>query len=259
MRIMMLSQSPERPSDTQNRPELKALLQSYASPGTVIDLCYPDDFEGASVFEEMGAQSILTGLHHAMATPALIRKIVWAEQNGYDAVIQSNTFDPGVEPGRLAVRIPVIGLLRAALHAATTLADRLALTVPLEGHVPYTWRILRSYGMQHFVADIRPIGIYGANLKARKDEIFTRTVGIMKEMLGATRAECIIPLGGALFPYVVSPADLELEVGVPVLNTKSIGIRFAETCIVLGMSHSPGTYPGANIRPEAFSATAASA
>ena len=42
--------------------------------------------------------SILTGLHHAMATAAIIRKIVWAEENGYDAVIQSNTFDPGVEP-----------------------------------------------------------------------------------------------------------------------------------------------------------------
>ena len=47
----------------------------------------------------MGGQSILTGLHHAMATAALIRKTVWAQDNGYDAVIQSNTFDPGVEPG----------------------------------------------------------------------------------------------------------------------------------------------------------------
>ena len=29
--------------------------------------------------------------------------------------MQSNTFDPGVEASRLAVRIPVIGLLRASL------------------------------------------------------------------------------------------------------------------------------------------------
>ena len=43
-----------------------------------------------------------------MAAPALIRKIFWAQQNGYDAVIQSNTFDPGVEGGRLAVGIPII-------------------------------------------------------------------------------------------------------------------------------------------------------
>lgn len=259
MRIMFLSQSPERASDRQGQADVKALLQSYASPGTEIDLCYPNDFSGASVFEEMGAQSILTGLHHAMATPALIQKAVWAEQNGYDAVIQSNTFDPGVEPSRLAVRIPVIGLFRTTLHAATTLADRLALTVPLAGHVPYTWRILRSYGMDRFVADIRPIGIYGSDLKERKDEIFARTVGIMRDLLAGTGAECLIPLGGALFPYVVSPADLEREVGVPVLNTKSIGIRFAETCVALGMSHSPQTYPAANIRPEAFSATASAA
>ena len=47
-----------------------------------------------------------------------------ADGNGYDAVIQSNTFDPGVEASRLAVRIPVIGLLRASLHFAASICDR---------------------------------------------------------------------------------------------------------------------------------------
>jgi len=32
-------------------------------------------------------------------------------------VIVSNTFDPGVDGGRLAVEIPVIGVLRASMHA----------------------------------------------------------------------------------------------------------------------------------------------
>ena len=69
------------------------------------------------------------------------------------AAAQSNTFDPGVEAARLAVRIPVVGLLRATLHTATILADRIGITVPLEGHVPHTWRILRTYGMDGFVAE----------------------------------------------------------------------------------------------------------
>ena len=45
-----------------------------------------------------------------------------SEQNGYDAVISSNTFDPGVDGGRLAVGITVIGLCRTAMHAALTLS-----------------------------------------------------------------------------------------------------------------------------------------
>jgi hypothetical protein len=31
--------------------------------------------------------------------------------------------------------------------------------VPLAPHVPYTWRILRTLGLDHFVSDIRPISI----------------------------------------------------------------------------------------------------
>jgi hypothetical protein len=49
---------------------------------------------------------------------------------------------------------------------------------------------------------------------------------------------------------------LQREVGVPVLNTKSISIRFAETCVNLGLSHSPRTYPTAELRYEDFSALA---
>ena len=57
----------------------------------------------------------------------------------------------------------------------------------------------------------------------------------------------MVPLGGALIPYVVDPADLQKGAGVPVLNTKSVSIRFAEACVGLGMSHSPLTYPRADL------------
>lgn len=252
MRIMFLNQAPMNPAGQATHERVQRLLRSYASSGTELDLCYPDDFEGAGVMRAMGAQNVLTGLHHAMATAALVRKTVWAERNGYDAVIQSNTFDPGVEAGRLAVRIPVIGVMRATLHAAAALSDRIGMTVPLPGHVPYTRRILRAYGMQGFVTDVRAVGMYGEEMEARKDELFSKAVETMRGLIRDTGAECIIPLGGALIPYVVSPDDLAQEVGVPVFNTKSVSIRFAETCVSLGMSHSPITYPTAKLADEDF-------
>ncbi len=256
MRIMFLNQAPMNPKGGENHERVQSLLRSYCSPGTELDLHYPDDFEGARVMRTMGGQSILTGLHHAMATSALIRKTVWAEQNGYDAVIQSNTFDPGVEPGRLAVRVPVFGITRTTVHFAANLADRIAITVPLAGHVPYTWRILRSYGLDPFVTDIRAVGTYGEDMDARKDQLFNAAVETMRGIVSDSNPECIIPLGGALIPYIVDPADIQREVGVPVLNTKSITIRTAETCVALGLSHSPITYPSAKLNPDDFGAYA---
>jgi Asp/Glu/hydantoin racemase len=181
-----------------------------------------------------------------------VRKIFWAAQNGYDAVISSNTFEPGADGGRLAVDIPVIGLMRAAMHAATTLADRVGITVPLKPHVPYTWRLLRTHGLDRFVSDIRPIGIYGADIAQRRAEIFGVTVRTIRALVEETRAEIIVPLGGALIPYVVDPKDLATASGVQVLNTKAIGIRFAEMCVACGMTQSAITYPRPKLSYEDF-------
>lgn len=256
MRIMFLNQAPRTPGSDAAHERTQALLRSYCSPGTELDLLYPEDFPGAHVMQVMGAQNTLTGLHHAMETPALIRKIVWAQDNGYDAVVQSNTFDPAVETGRLAVRIPVIGVLKASIHMAAMIADRIGVTVPLAGHVPYTRRILRSYGMEHFVTEIRPVGIYGEDSPARRQQLRDAALRAMQDLVRETGAECILPLGGALIPYMVDPKELEPEVGVPVLNTKVIGIHTAEMCVRFGITHSERAYPTAKLRYEDFTATA---
>jgi Asp/Glu/hydantoin racemase len=254
MRILVIDQAPR--NETKKPPyqvdAIEKQLNSYASAGTKVEIGFPDDFQGARVMEVLGAQSHLNGLHHLMEAPGIVRKIFWAEQNGYDAVISSNTFDPGVDGGRLAVAIPVIGLCRTAMHAALTLSDRVGITVPLAPHVPYTWRILRSYGLDRFVSDIRPLGIYGADVAQRKDEILKMAVKLIRSLVDDTRAEIIMPLGGALIPYVVDPKDLAQATGVQVLNTKAIGIRFAETCVALGMTQSGLTYPRAKLTYEDF-------
>ena len=249
MRILFVDQQPRTEKSVQpyDVAAIEKLLNSYASPGTKVEIGFPDDFPGSQVMLTIGAQSKLNGLHHMMETPAIVRKIFWAAENGYDAVISSNTFDPGVDGGRLAVDIPVIGLSRTSMHAALTLADRVGITVPLAPHVPYTWRILRTLGLDHFVSDIRPIGIYGADIAQRGPEIFEKTVAIMRALVAETRAEILMPLGGAIIPYVVDPQDLAAAVGVQVLNTKAIGVRFAEMCVALKMTQSALTYPRAKL------------
>jgi hypothetical protein len=138
------------------------------------------------------------------------------------------------------------------MHAAATLADRIGVTVPLPPHVPYTWRLLRTHGLDRFVSDIRPIGIYGADISQRGKEIFETTVKVMRGLLDETRAEILLPLGGAIIPYVVDPKDLAKAVGAQVLNTKAIGIRFAEMCVACGMTQSAITYPKARLSYQDF-------
>src|SRR5262249_46732625 len=153
-------------------------------------------------------------------------KIVWAAENGYDAVIQENTFDPAVDGGRQAVRIPVIGPLRISLHVAAALADRIGIIVPLASHIPYVWRLLRGYGMENFVSGIQPFGSYDKRLDQRKAELLGSAPGLIKGLVEGG-AEITLPLGASFIPYVVSPAEVEKATGIPVLNTTAIAVNFA--------------------------------
>src|SRR5262245_12743966 len=256
MRILVLNQAPmtakRRPS--YDVEEIQAQLNRYASPGTTIEIGFPDDFAGSDVFPSLGAESKLNGLHHMVETPAIVRKILWAEENGYDAVISSNTFDPGVDGGRLAVSIPVIGPLRTSMHVGLTLADRIGITVPLTSHVPYTRRTLRAYGLEGFFSGMKPIGIYGENLKQRKQEIFDVTVKTIRSLI-EDGAEIILPLGGAIIPYVVDPAELARATGVQVINTKAVCVRFAEMCVAFKLSHSAIAYPRGTLTSQDFGKT----
>ena len=242
MRFMFLNHSAQRHS-AELEVHITNLLKSYASPETTFELAYPEDLGGGAVLTLLEERKALSGLHHMLETPALVKKAIEAEQKGFDAVIQSNTFDPGVEASRLAVRIPVIGLLRASMHFAATLCDRFGLIVPLETHIPHTQRLVQTYGMSDFVTGIRTVGLYDTgDLSGYHDIVIQRTLEVGKELV-AQGAQAIIPLGGKIYPYVVTPEELEPDLGVPVINTKAVGVSYAELMVRNRLKHSIKAYP----------------
>src|SRR3970282_2065616 len=117
MLFLFLNHSYRRHS-AELEAHIMELLKSYASPDTTFELAYPEDLGGGEVLALLEQRKALSGLHHILETPALVKKAIDAERQGFDAVMQSNTFDPGVEASRLAVPIPVGGLLRGSLHFA---------------------------------------------------------------------------------------------------------------------------------------------
>jgi Asp/Glu/hydantoin racemase len=139
---------------------------------------------------------------------------------------------------------------------ASSIAERIGVAVPFDGYDDLARRLLRLYGLSHFVTDVRSFALAGWDVPPA--EMADRAVEVMRDLADHTGAQCIVPLGGAVIPYMVDPADLEPRVGVPVLNTKSIGIGYAEMCVRLGITHSPATYPVTRLRVEDFATCAGS-
>jgi len=64
--------------------------------------------------------------------------------------------------------------------------------------------------------------------------------------------QAVLPLVGALIPYVADPTEVQKMTNVQVFNTKAISIRVAEMCVALGLSHSPLTYPRGKLAYQDF-------
>jgi allantoin racemase len=243
MKIMFLSYSPRGKSRDRFDDETQRQLESYASPGTEIVQAAPEDLGGGVIDKKLSEEIAINGLHHLLRVPALIQKVIEAERAGFDAVIQSNTYDPGVEQARLAVRIPVVGILRATCHVAACLAHRVGVTILVESMIPYTRGILRDYGLTPLISGIKALNMYETGDLAKVREPIKKKVIELAKELKAEGAELVIPLGGRVFPGAISCEEIEAEAGIPILNTKAIGIQFTEMLVRNHMSHSPIAYP----------------
>ena len=58
MRILFVDQQPRTEKSVQpyDIAQIEALLNSYASPGTKVEIVFPDDYEGAQLFDSIGAR-----------------------------------------------------------------------------------------------------------------------------------------------------------------------------------------------------------
>ena len=115
--------------------------------------------------------------------------------------------------------------------------------------------MVQTYGMTPFVSGIRTVGLYDTgDLSGYHDVVIERTLAVGKELV-AQGAQAIIPLGGKIYPYVVTPEELEPHLGVPVINTKAVGVSYAELMARNNIKHSIKAYPcPTGLDPDAVSA-----
>lgn len=237
MRIaVVLMGSEESYTDLEGELALRlAALQPYASPGTELDLMPLDP--GYSAFGRK-----LTDYSLAVITPNIIAKIVDAESRGYDAVIVYCMLDPGVEAARCAVRIPVVGMARVGYHVAATLADKIGIIAPTSGIIPFIWKLVRAYGVEHLVCSVEAIDLPLTELRQRREELRRRFIDISRRAIDRG-AQLLFSSGTLTFPVYLTPDEIEKELDVPVLNPGSVAVRMAELYASLSLRHSRAAYP----------------
>jgi len=112
-----------------------------------------------------------------LVAPAFIESFRRAEREGYDAVVPLGMLDLGVDGGKSAVDIPVVGPTEACLHVASLIGDQFGLMVYHEDMVAYSRAIVRRYGMLDRVVGFGTSGFDLPDLAAHHDEVVGNFVG----------------------------------------------------------------------------------
>jgi allantoin racemase len=170
---------------------------------------------------------------------AALERIILAEQQGYDAAVNSCTFDPGLFEMRAVVDIPVTGAFESSTHLAAMMGARWSYVTVEEVVAKRLDKLLVDfYGVRQSMASIRHIGIRASLLYPEitpTEEIAKKFVEVSKKCREEDGAEVIISgctiLSALCTQYFKE--DPEEVIGAPVIDPMITAFKFAEMMVDL--------------------------
>jgi allantoin racemase len=177
-----------------------------------------------------------------LVTPAYIESYKQAEKEGYHAVVPLGMLDLGVDGGKSAVDIPVVGPMESSLHIASLLGDRFGLIIYHEKLLAFNRAIVRRYGMENKIVGFGVSGFDLPDITANREKVVENFLAEGKKLV-AQGAEVIIPMGITQCPVHIKPDFVQEQLGVPVVEGIGAPIRVAAMLASLGLRQSRVRWP----------------
>jgi allantoin racemase len=220
-----------------------AFLEEHALPGTAV-----------TVRPAAPARDGIEGAWDAVvAGPAIVRGVLAAEAEGFDAAIVGCFSDPALDAAREAVSIPVVGPGAASVMLALQTADRFSVLSPGAGGGARTRAFLRGLGLESRLASVRGVGLSvpemaRAAAEGALDAAIAKIAAPARACVEEDGAEALI-FGCMSMAFLDPTPAVAAAAGAPVINPVLAALRLAETLASLGLSHSRLRWPKAEDRP----------
>jgi allantoin racemase len=189
-----------------------------------------------------GPPSIESDYDAAISIPTMLNAIHRAEAEGVAAIIIGCFSDPGIEPAREIVGIPVIGPGATALHLAAQLGARISVISPLAEKRGRALAHMRELGLDGSYASTRGMGMAVLDLARDKETALEHIAEAGKAAVERDGADILV-LGCMSMAFLDVTGELQERIGVPVVNPAIAAAKTAEMVVTMGLSHSKTAYP----------------
>lgn len=200
---------------------------------------------------DIGPASIESAFDEAVALPDTIAKIMAAEADGCDAVVIDCMGDPGMDAGREATGIPVLGPCQASVHVAAMLGMTFSVVTVLDSVVPLFHDMAHKYGVAQKLASVRVVDIPVLEL----DDHERMVCSLVDESVKAIEEDGahVIVFGCTGMRGCADRIQRTLVErgydGIPVIDPSVMAFKLAEALVDLGLKPSKRTYPTPRRKP----------
>jgi allantoin racemase len=217
----------------------------FASVDDFLPLMRPDT-ELSHVEIDHGPASIESDYEAMLATPQTVARIIEAERDGVDAVIINCMDDPGMQAGREAVRIPVIGPCEATMHMAAMLGHTFSVITVMKCLRRQFENHAKLYGVQDKLASVRAVEIPVLELEDDRDRL-VRMLADEAQLAVEQDGAHVMIFGCTGMIGTAEAVEAELArrgyPDVPVLDSMVVAVKLAEAIADLGLRHSKLSWP----------------
>jgi allantoin racemase len=210
----------------------EALLTQWAFDGTNVDVLDVDT----------GPVSIESAYEEALAVPATVELIVQCEKDGYDAAIIGCFGDPGLEPARELVSMPVIGPCEASLLLAAGLGHKFSILTIYDSMRAGQEMLAQRAGVRDKLASVRATNIAVLELMNDPEMTKSRMIEVAGACVRQDRADAFL-FGCMTMSFLGMADEISAAVGAPAVNAARAALKQAETLVSMGISHSKIAFP----------------
>ena len=233
MRIVYLipgpmGRSPEGKVEVKRRGNL---LESYAAYNTEVGIV--DVADGPASIESM--------YEEYLSIPATVRKAVELQEEGWDAIILGCYGDPGLDALREMLTIPVIGPGEATALVAASLGHKFSIITITESVIASTEKQIRNVGVGEKLASVRVVSITVLELHHNRERSVAATIEQGRKAIEQERADTLI-VGCMSMGFLEIAEEAGAALGVPFLNPARVSLKFAESIVGAGLTHSKRAY-----------------
>ena len=191
--------------------------------------------EIVAVSPDFGPESIESYHDECVAACGVLDEVRKGGAEGVDAYVVACYGDPGLQAARELTERPVIGIAEASFYTASMLAARFSVVSVIPRVRTMLEEMVRGYGMAERIIAIRTTPLHVLDIERDPAGSMEKLRDEVRRSVREDDAEAVC-LGCAGFARFA--AELEAELGVPVLDGVVCATKQAELLVELGKTTS---------------------